>query len=437
MLVLSLPHNPRSEIFYVQASANAQLIQSLSAPIEGLPVSKEEVVGVLPWQQVSWHLISVPKDAQKLLLGESSSLTRSAANPSKAQQLLEGLLEEQLLDELSQLHWITAKGALTSEETSPSTKSASSSDNPSTQIWVACCNKAWLKSILDSLEANNLVIDRLVPEFEPSLHESHLFACEGASGLELILTNENGVMGFPKEALSAFTSSLNTSFNTSLVIHFEPSVSDEVSSLFQGNLQLQTRAQRLLEASQSTWDFARGQWAQGSMRRILKAWQKSSALFLHHHEWRMARTGLVALLSLNVLLLNVWAWHERQSLQAQKDQLSGILKSTFPEVQVVIEPKSQMLRAIRALEEKTATPSQGDFEHLLSTLSPISQANPTLDLGQIQSLRYAASDLSLTWRSQVPPMTNNSLKMPPELEVLGYRLSGLGQESHVRWNMIP
>jgi general secretion pathway protein L len=433
MLVLSLPHNPKSEVFYVQASANAQWIQSLTAPIDGLPASKEEVVGVLPWQQVSWHLIRVPKDAQKILLGESSSLTRHASTSSRAQQLLEGLLEEQLLDELSQLHWIAAKTIWPHENTPSPTKGTSSGDNAQVQLWVACCNRAWLNNILDSLEAQHILVDRLVPEFEPTLNESHVYACEGAWGLELILTNSQGVMGFPKEALNAFS----TALGEAVVVHFEPSVGDQISSLFQGDMQLLTRTQRLLEATQSSWDFAKGQWAQGSLRRLLKNAQKSSAVFLHHSDWKMTRVGLLMLFALNVLFLNLWSWQERQSLQAQKAQLSHLLKSTFPEVQVVIDPKVQMLRSLRALEERTATPSLGDFEHLLSTFSRLSSVNPELDVGQIQSLRYGASELTLIWKTPSSSMANSPLKMPQDLEALGYRVSSQGQETRLHWNMTP
>jgi general secretion pathway protein L len=300
-------------------------------------------------------------------------------------------------------------------------------------MWVACCQKTWLKNILDALEAHSIVVDRLVPEFEPVSNACHIYALEGSSGLEFILSNASGVVGFPKEALHAFSSALKDP----LVIHFEPSVGDQVSALFQGNMQMQTRAQRLLESSQSTWDFARGQWAQGHLRRLIKTGQKSLALFLYHPEWKLARTGLLALLALNVIFLNSWAWQERQTLQAQKDQLSGILKSTFPDVQMVIEPKTQMLRAFRALQEKTASPSQGDFEHLLSALSRMSSDNPTFDPGQIQSLRYETSELTLVWKNQATSLANTAVQMPHDLEALGYRWSSQGQESRLRWSMLP
>jgi hypothetical protein len=106
-------------------------------------------------------------------------------------------------------------------------------------------------------------------------------------------------------------------------------------------------------------------------------------------------------------------------------------------VQVVIEPKAQMLRSFRALQEKTASPSQGDFEHLLSALSRLSSDNPTLDLGQIQSLRYSTSELTLVWKNQSNALANTAVQVPKDLQELGYLWSSQGQESHLRWNMRP
>ena len=73
MLVLSLPHAPKSEVFYVQASSLTLITQSLQTPLALLPQGEDEVVGVLPWQQVSWHLIEVPHGGEKLLLSEQGS----------------------------------------------------------------------------------------------------------------------------------------------------------------------------------------------------------------------------------------------------------------------------------------------------------------------------------------------------------------------------
>ena len=412
--------------------------------MERLPQTEEEVIGVLPWQHVSWHLIRIPQDAQKVLLSEQGRLSSTHANApsSKAHQLLEGLLEEQLLDDLSLLHWITGKVQSPDDKDPQAStlKEASLSEDPHVHMWVACCSKAWLKSILSALEENHIIVQRLVPEFEPSMTAAHLYAMDAPMGLEFVLTQPSGVMGFPKEALSALTSSFNASLNasisSSLRIHIEPSVSDQLAHLLQGEMRLLTRAQRLLEASQSTWDFARGEWGQGPLKRILKALQKAKTQFLHQKEWKLARIGLLLLFTLNVIFLNTWSWQERQNIKHQREQLSQILKSTFAEVQVVVDPVSQMQRSLSLLQERTATPHPGDFEHLLSALSQLQTLNPSLDLSQIQNLRFGANELTLTWKNPMSSLSSGAIKMPPDLKAQGYDVFSQGAQTHLRWSMM-
>ena len=426
MLVLSLPHSPKSEVFFVQTSAKAMVTQSLQAPMSLLPQGEDEVVGVLPWQRVSWHLIQVPHDAVKLLLSAQNNFLNASSYKSKAEQLLQGLLEEQLLDDLSALHWIGGKVlTASSEDASLNTAQA--------PLWVACCDKAWLQGVLSALEEHGLSVHRLVPEFEPSMQSVHLYALDAPMGLEFVLTQSTGVMGFPRLALSAFTAALSQPFQ----VHFEPSVSDQVSPLFEGGTQLQTRAQRLIEASQSSWDFARGEWGQSAFRRYPKLVQKAWQQFLNHKDWQLARLGLALLVLLNVLGLNAWTWHEQANLNAKKDELSTILKTTFSEVQVVVDPLAQMRRGLEALKQKTATPSRADFEHLLSAFSTLSAANPALDLAQIQQLRFNANELILVWKSQASSIPSASLKMPADLKAQGYEVFSQGAQTHLRWSAQP
>jgi hypothetical protein len=285
---------------------------------------------------------------------------------------------------------------------------------------------------LSALEERHIVVQRLVPEFEPSMTAVHLYAMDASMGLEFVLTQPSGVLGFPKEALPALASSLNSSSR----IHVEPAVSDQLAHLPQGEMRLLTRAQRLLEASQSTWDFARGEWGQGALKRTLKTWQKAKSQFLNLKEWKVARVGLLLLFTLNVILLNSWAWQEREAIKSQREQLSQILKSTFNDVQVVVDPVSQMQRSLSLLQERTATPNPGDFEHLLSVLSQLQTLNPDLNLSQIQTLRYNTNELTLTWKNPMPSMAMNSLKVSPDLKAQGYDVLSQGAQTRLRWSMM-
>jgi type II secretory pathway component PulL len=143
------------------------------------------------------------------------------------------------------------------------------------------------------------------------------------------------------------------------------------------------------------------------------------------------------LLVINVLALNAWTWKEQASRQTQKDQLTQILKTAFPDIQVVVDPMVQMRRALVALQQKTATPNNGDFEHLLSAWALLSANNPGLDLQQVQTLRFQANELTVLWKGTNPSVSNPGLQLPLELKDQGYEVDSDGKQTHLRWSMKP
>ena len=71
--------------------------------------------------------------------------------PPPLRAVLEGLLEDQLLDDPPALHFALAPGAANDGKT-----------------WVAVCDKAWLRSGLQALEAAGMAVARIVPERVPA-----------------------------------------------------------------------------------------------------------------------------------------------------------------------------------------------------------------------------------------------------------------------------
>src|SRR5690606_38929544 len=95
-----------------------------------------EAVAVVPVQALAWHAVELPKG-----LAPGSPRLRAA---------LEGLLEEQLLDEPETLHLALQP-----------------SPRPGEPAWVAICDRAWLRNALQLLEAAGRPATRIVPEFAP------------------------------------------------------------------------------------------------------------------------------------------------------------------------------------------------------------------------------------------------------------------------------
>ncbi|MFX8945966.1 hypothetical protein ABTN08_20270, partial [Acinetobacter baumannii] len=54
-------------------------------------------------------------------------------------------------------------------------------------------------------------------------------------------------------------------------------------------------------------------------------------------QWRPARVGLMALVGVHLLGLNLWAWQQKQQVQAKRGELVRILKQAHPQVQVVLD----------------------------------------------------------------------------------------------------
>jgi general secretion pathway protein L len=69
---------------------------------------------------------------------------------SRLRSVLDGLLEERLLDEPEQLHFAIQPQARAGEP-----------------LWVAACNRDWLHAWLLAVEQAGRVVSRIVPEMEP------------------------------------------------------------------------------------------------------------------------------------------------------------------------------------------------------------------------------------------------------------------------------
>ena len=91
-----------------------------------------ETVVMVGAAQLSWHRVQLPKGV--------------SGNSVRLRPVLEGLLEDQLLDEPSALHFALAPGAA---------KDAIA--------WVAVCDKAWLRAGLQALEAAGIAGAVAVP----------------------------------------------------------------------------------------------------------------------------------------------------------------------------------------------------------------------------------------------------------------------------------
>ena len=302
-----------------------------------------EIVAVVPAQRLSWHRVRLPK-------GSLGRRTFPDAGSTRLRAVLEGLLEEQLLDETAQLHFALAPGAR--------------DDAP---IWVAVCERAWLRAAMQSFEQAGRPLSRIVPEFFPQSGAKVLHVIGDVQAASLIFSSDAGLATWPLSRASVAL--LNWPAEHDIVA--EPAVAALAEDLFKRNVSLQHTAQRRLQAISSGWDLAQFDLvSSGSSRMYRRLWAALGGFF-RAPRWRAARWALLAALLVNVAGLNAMAWRERGELLALRAAIAGVLTSTFPKVQVVVDPALQMSREVAILQQASGAATARDMDLMMSVFGAV------------------------------------------------------------------
>ena len=358
------------------------LLDHGSVPPDLLPSPERgsEVVAVVPAGQLSWHSVELPRG-----IGAGSPRLRA---------VLENLLEERLLDDPGLLHLALAPGA--------------ASSGP---VWVAACDRVWLRSHLQALEAAHCPVTRIVPEFEPETGPLQLHVIGEPDLPQLLATGEalGSVMRLP---LSAAGLALLPAIadDQDMPVLAEPGVAALAEQLLQRKVSLLTRPQRWLDAAGSTWDLAQLDLASSSRSRTFKRLSGIGREWLQSPVWRPARWGVVLLLGANLLGLNAWAWKEQSALQSGRAEAQAILTQTFPQIKVVVDAPLQMEREVAALRQATGASSGRDLETLLAAVGsalPADRAAGAIEFSageaRIRGLKLSAQEgsaLAIRLKSQ-------------------------------------
>ena len=347
MLIIALPHSaPAASAAYAHVHSDGHsVVRSATGPASTLSAHAGEVVAVVPYSRLSWFSVQLPP----------------ASHGPRLQSVLHGLLEDRLLDDPQHLHLVLA----------PDAQDTARTGGPSV---VAVCSATWLREALAPLQAAGLTVQRIVPELSPS-DKATVYVMGEPDHAFSVLSHATGVTLLPPNTAqwTAFAELRQDNFP----IHAEPAMVSRVQSTLQRQPMLQSAAQRWVKSSQSAWDLAQGEWAQGPVQRlqrqVLAAWQT----LLHAPSYRPVRWGVAALLALQVLGLNVLAWREHSALKALQSAQHSILTRTFPSVTLVIDAPLQMQREVDALQQKIGASSSTDFEPLLAALASVLPADQT------------------------------------------------------------
>ncbi len=370
-LILYLPQGtpgPTTECSYTLSvdGHNATRHGSATAALLPDPGRTGEVVAVVAARALSWQRVTLPQGA-----------TTSAA---RLRSVLEGLLEEQLLDDPAQLHFALAPDAQAGVPT-----------------WVAVCDRAWLRESLQWLQNAGRTVSRIVPEFAPgSTAAREIYALGVPEDAQLVLTSadpEQAVNVLPLNAVTLAMAQSGSAEEGSSAsrVRAEPAVASMTEQLLGRPIELSTPSQRALAAARGDWNLAQLEFSSSGRTRALRNVSGGLNAFLRAPQWRAARWALGIAIAAQLVGLNVWAYKERQSLQAKEAGVRSMLQQTFPSVKVVVDAPVQMEREVAQLRQAAGSVSHRDLEPLLAA------AGGALPASQIPSqIEFADAELHLS-----------------------------------------
>ena len=388
-LLVTLPPTPldATELYdYVLTAEGSTVAEHSRAPLALLPLVGKaggEVVALVPADKLSWQQVQLPQ-------GTLGRRFFQDGGSSRVRAVLEGLLEDRLLDETSQLHFAL--------EPAPRT------DAP---VWVAVCDRAWLHTALQALEQAGRPVSRIVPEFAPDASPDVLYVLGEPDAAQLVFTTAGGVAVWPASA--AAVALLNWPEASRLVA--EPAVAALAEQLFKRPVMVQQGAQRRLQALQSPWDLAQFELVNSSHARTWKRLSASLASLARAPRWRAARLALLTLLLVNLVGLNAWAWREQALIDGQRVAIRALLTGTFPQVRVVVDAPLQMAREVALLQQASGVATGRDLETMLGVFAALAPVNTTPN-----AIDFVANEVRL-----------KGLKLPPEeISQLSFKLQAQG-----------
>lgn len=378
ILILSLPAHPpdaHSTLSYTLSTDGQQASSYGDTPLALLPDPGRagETVAVVPITALSWLRVGLPHGM-------------SLQNTPRLRAILEGLLEEQLLDEPAHLHFALAPDAQAGHST-----------------WVAVCAREWLQHWLHALEEVGRPVGRIVPQYAPgnapdddTASTAPYYCVLGTPDAPQLLAHgqgpDQGVVLVPLAAapliLAQTPASPGEDHHT---VQADPAVAALAEQVLGRPVALCTAPERALQAARSTWDLAQLDLARRGRARLQRQWGSAAQALLRAVQWRAARWGLAVLVALHIVGLNAWAWHERQALATKQAALHSTLTQTFPHVKVVVDAPVQMQRELQALRQATGQLSASDVEPLMAATAQALQTGAPQE--RASALQYQSGQL--------------------------------------------
>lgn len=358
ILVLPLVRPTAGTEFEYVVSAQRDVVQTHGTAALAVLPHADSLVLVVPAVALSWHSVRLPP--------VSGARLRAA---------LDGLLEEQLLDEPAQLGLALAPARL-----------------PNGDALVAAYDKAWLRAMLAFFEQANRPASRVVPEFSPLTQDvlaARWYVGGSAQDARLVMVQPQGLLCVPL-ASAPFLLGAKFAWNAEDRVVAEPAVAEQAEQVLGTAVLVQAATQRLCDAAAGAWELAQFDLALSGGGRLARRWRQYLALVLRAPAWRGARWGALALLLAHLVGLNAWAWKLDTRVRDQQQQMRSTLTQSFPEIRTVVDAPLQMQRQFDVLRRSGGALAPDDMETMLAAMGAALPAG-----SHATGIDYAPGQLSL------------------------------------------
>jgi general secretion pathway protein L len=363
-------------------SADGVQVQAQGRCSAALLPRARQVIAVPAEADISWHHAQLPRVARKQL--------RAA---------LAGTLEEALLDDPDRLHFATEPEA-----------------QAGGQAWVAVMHKAWLLEHLAALERAQVFVDRLAPLSWPAPEaQGHFFMTGSPAGD----ASELGLSW--RHADGASTLRLNGSLARDLLPDEQrqaarwtgvPAAVAAAEHWLGAAVAPQSEAERALGVLQSPWNLR--QFELAARTRGLRALREVGRELMSPR-WRPLRWGVAGLVLVQLLGLNLWAWQQRQQIDARRQALNTTLSTSFPQVRAILDAPLQMQRETALLRTAAGRAGEQDLETLLAAAATAWPA----ERGPVDALGFEPGKLMISANGWSEPQIEQFRR---QLQSEGWRL---------------
>jgi general secretion pathway protein L len=342
---------------YALFNETGVLVRQDSTRVELLPKASR-VVAVLPPDWLAWHAVQLP---------------HAKLNAARERAALEGALEDRVLDDVASLHMV-----LGPQVAAPG---GAASDAP--RRWVAVARLDALQAALAALAQAGHACAQIVPMLEPAAAgaPSRFVALDSADAdspnASVWRVDAAGVVPVAVSALGLLLPDPDAAW-LATAKH-----AAEVEAAVQSHLHADAKVQivqkhELLQAAASHLNLAQGALRAAVRNGVSGDLGAGLRALVFAPQWRALRWGFCALLGVQLLGLNAYAFSERRALAAKRGAIEQTLRDAFPSTSVILDAPVQMERAVKTLKQTQGALAPSDLEPLLGGLGQEIQSKGAL-----------------------------------------------------------